>query len=67
MTAIITFFESIINFIVTSVQSMVWVVTILPSYVMAISNTIAFLPTFIVPFIQVSMCLIVLFGLIRLL
>lgn len=65
MTAIITFFETIINFLGMFIDSIVWLVTMLPSYYSALTATVAFIPPVFVGFFISSISLTLLFAIIR--
>lgn len=67
MQAIITFFESIIGFVSTAIETVVWLVTMLPVYFEAVVSTVTFTPTFISGFLSISISATLLFAIIRLL
>lgn len=74
MSAIIDFFVSILDIIVSLVQlvvtmvdSILWLVTNLPQLISGVTSGFAYAPSFIMPFLSVSVAILVVFMLIRLL
>lgn len=74
MNAIIEFFSSIadillsvINLLVTLVDSVIWVVTNLPQLIAGVTASFAYAPAFLTPFLAASVALLVVFAIIRLL
>lgn len=66
MQAIITFFETIIGFIGTIVDSVFWLVQIIPTYIGYLASAATYMPPFIAAFIHLSISLTALFAIIRL-
>ncbi len=74
MNAIIKFFSSFIDIIVsifnlllTLIEGVIWFITNLPALIAGISSSFAFTPSFLLPFLTVSVSLMVVLFVIRLL
>lgn len=74
MEAIISFFTSfvdiivsVINLLITLVESILWLIGYLPVLVASVTASFGFAPTFLIPFLTASVALLVVFCIIRLL
>lgn len=67
MLDILEYISSLFQFILTQIQTLIWFVTVyLPQSAAAIATVQAFSPTFIAPFISLSLGLTLIFAVIRL-
>lgn len=73
MTAILEFLggiadliASLIMLVVNLVSSIVWMVTNLPQFVSGVTSSLAFIPSYFMPYAIVCLALIVLFAIIKL-
>lgn len=67
MEAILSFFESIITFIQSFTESIIWFVVNLPSMLQILMDATSYAPPFLTSFLQISMAATALFAIIRLL
>lgn len=66
MSAIIDFLSGLVSFIVNMVQSVIWFVVNLPSMLAILTNSIAYVPDFLVPFLTLSISATALFAILKL-
>lgn len=64
---IVDFIVAIASFVVNTFQSIVWVITSIPSFVGTIGALFAYCPTFLLVFLEISLALMVLFAIFKLL
>lgn len=67
MEAIISFLESIINFVSTFIESILWFVVNLPGMLQILMDATSYAPSFLSSFLALSISATALFAIIRLL
>lgn len=67
MDAIVSFLESLIEFILILLSGIFWFVVNLPEYVTILSDLVYYVPGFLAEFVLLSVAAISLFAIIRLL
>lgn len=67
MGGILSFLETIIRFLASTIRSIVSFIVQLPAWYAAIVETFAYMPDFVLPLVTISLSVTVLIGVIRLL
>lgn len=67
MSAIIDFFSSIVNFLVSIVESIFWLTTTLPRLIVLLGDVVAYSPSFLVNFLMISVSATAVFAIMKLL
>lgn len=65
MGAIINFFKTIIDFILTFIEGVVWLITNLPTWTQIVLGTVTYAPAFLAVFLTLSLSVTVLFAVLK--
>lgn len=57
---------AIIDFFVNQFQALIWLIKSIPQFVVVISSTFAYAPSFLYPFLSVCLSIMVIFAIIKL-
>lgn len=66
MSGIFTFLETVIRFLAVGIRSALSLIFQIPVWAASISSTFAYMPDFILPYVTLSLTVIVILGLIKL-
>lgn len=64
--AIIDVLGAIIDFFVNQFKSLIWLIQAIPQFITVISSSFAFAPSFLYPFLSVSLAIMIIFAVIKL-
>lgn len=67
MSGILSFLETVIRFLSSTIRSIVSFIVQLPGWYAAIIETFAYMPDFVLPLVTISLSVTILIGIIRLL
>lgn len=66
MSGILTFLETVLRFLLVGIRSALSLVMQIPVWITSISSTFAYMPDFILPYVTLSLTVIIILGIIKL-